>query len=165
MQLQARRRELTKLISENQDQPVKTAQLEAQWRQLEGQAQKAIDLQKECQGLSAKIKSLPSLVERKASYEARLAQHQAEEKEISARDANIEQVARQWKEWEQQLIEKETRLQKTIRQLQARGSWVELAGLEMAIEMRKTELEQLSKQLGEKRSLLDKLLGRKKEGG
>ena len=165
LQLHARRRELTKLISENQDQPVKMAQVEARWRQLQGEAQKAVELEKECQALSTKVKSLPSLKVKEASYQARLVEFHDQEKGMASREANFAQIVNQWKERERQLIERETRFQLIIKKLTSRESLVNLASLDLDIEVAKAELERLSKQLGEKRSLLDKLLGRNKEGG
>ena len=58
----------------------------------------------------------------------------------------------------------EQQLADVINQLKPRKGWVELADLQVAIYNSKVELDQISRQLGEKRSLLDKLLGRNRGG-
>lgn len=50
---------------------------------------------------------------------------------------------------------------KRIEKIAGKIGWVDLATLTQKVEEAKKELEQVLKQLGEKRSLLDKLLHRK----
>jgi chromosome segregation ATPase len=143
LQLQSRQRELEKLIIDNQDQVVKTANLQKKWEQLQSEAQKAVELGSQCQSLTQKIKELPEMTQRKTALQARIDKYYMEEKEIASR---------------------EVQLANAIRQLQSRTAWVDLATLLQAVQNTKQELDQLARQLGEKRSLLDRLMHRK-EGG
>ena len=63
------------------------------------------------------------------------------------------------------LAEKEALLARSIYSLQQRWGYVQLTELQQAIQQARAELDQLSCQLGEKRSLLDRMLHRKGGAG
>jgi hypothetical protein len=133
--------ELIKLINNNQSNVANFPVLQAKWKLLQDTNQKMVQIENECNDLNNQIKKLPSLEQRKAQLVEVVKKYQAEEK---------------------QLVEKEARMGKTLTDLKERNAWVDYVTLQFNIQNAKAELDQLSKQLGEKRSLLDKVLGRNK---
>ena len=142
-QLEIRQRELTRLIAENQDNIAKLSYLESQRKRLEQQAQRMAALERECQELTKKINELPSLENRKVTLEQELSVYEKDE---------------------QLLTEREAQFAATLNKMKERFAWVDLVTLQHNIRLKTQELEQLDSQLVDKRSLLDKLLMRRREG-
>ena len=130
--LKAREKELARQIKENQPDMKRLPYLEQEAERLRESANEAISLEKECRLLEKKLNSLPSLEKRKAALKEALEDYQADFYGIQSREAG---------------------LAREIEKLQKRKGWLELAELN-------EEIKQLSVQLGEKRSLADKLFGR-----
>jgi len=104
-------------------------------------------LEREVQDLSAQAQRLPDLERKREDLASRLeALRQAEAQ--AARD-------------EAALTVKEQALARRLERLRQRGSWTTMAELDQAIEQARRELEDVSRQLGEKRSLVGRFLGRK----
>ncbi len=151
MQLKTRERELTRVINEDRKSPSRLPSLEAEAKKIRDEAANVEKLEAECQELTRKVKQLPSLEERKKSLEESLRKYQAEEKALVGR--------------EQQLSAREAELSRTLQRIREREGWLTLATIEQKIAEGKQELEQLSRQIGEKRSFMERLLHRRKEGG
>ena len=130
--LKAREKELTRQVRENQLDIKRLPYLEQEANRLREAASTAISMEKECRLLEKKLSSLPSLEKRKAELIEALEDYQADFYGIQSSEAG---------------------LAREIEKLQKRKGWLELAELN-------EEIKQLSVQLGEKRSLADKLLGR-----
>ena len=143
LRLRAQERELRATINEERKTPDQRPALEAELNTLREQALRIQNLKEECRTLSTKVKSLASLEEKKKSLEAAVAQYQTAEREIAV---------------------KEDHLKQRIARLRERNKWATLANLEEAIISARQELDKLSQQLGEKRSLLDRLLHRRGGG-
>jgi hypothetical protein len=142
--LESRQQELTQLIAASQPQAAKINELERQWQGLQQQVKRVSDLDKDCQELALKIFKLPFLLARKTSLEKGLQDYQNDEKILT---------------------EKEAQLVTALSNLKERNAWVNLATLQYNIQLKTQELEELNKQIDDKRSFLDKLLNRHKEGG
>lgn len=155
--MRSKERELIKLINEDRQNPSHLGQLEAEADRIRAEAAQVTEIQNECRRLSLRIKKLPSLQEKRKELKAKLAEYEEKENNLTSR---MEKVI----DKEKRITAKESELSQRIIKLQKRTGWVELATIEAAIESGKQELDTLSKQLGEKRSLLDKLL-RRREGG
>lgn len=145
------RKELITYIEANKHYADEVADLEEEASQLKEEAAKAQVLQAECKRLSRHIKAQPALEERREKltaaindYNSKVRQYQAQESDVSSK----EQV-----------------LAKAIFGLQKRKGLAEIAELEEAIKEAKRELNDLSRQLGEKRSLFDRLFMKRKDGG
>ncbi|HEY50413.1 MAG TPA: hypothetical protein G4O20_01225 [Dehalococcoidia bacterium] len=149
VKLRIKERELLNYVKEERNKPSQLPYLISEANKLKEQAAKVDKLQKECRNLSRKIRSIPSLEERKKSLEAAIATHEAKVRDISAKERG--------------LVAREEELADRIVKIQKRMGWVELAILEQAIKEARDEIDTLSRQLGEKRSLLDKIF-RRKEG-
>jgi DNA repair exonuclease SbcCD ATPase subunit len=142
--LRSRELELNQLIAEHQPQTAKVNELEKRWQSLQKEANKVIDLEKEIPVLGQKILELPFLLARKATLEKSLQTYQEEEKVLAAKEAQLAAL---------------------LNNLKERYAWMDLATLLYNIQLKKQELEELNKQIDDKRSFLDKLLNRHKEGG
>jgi len=152
-----RERELINTINEDRKTPSRLDYLEEELRKIQAKEARTKTLEKECQKLSQKIKRLPPLEEKKKSLKSAIKEYETAAGELKGREEEIERQ-------EKALASKETRLADRVEKLQKQKGWLELAELEEAINESKQELDQVLKQLGEKRSLLDKLLMRRKEG-
>jgi DNA repair exonuclease SbcCD ATPase subunit len=141
--LKSRQQELTHLIAECQPQADKLNELEKRLQSLQQQNQRLNDLEKEIPVLAQKILNLPF---------------------ISATKANLEKQLRTYQEEENTLKEKEAQLSAAFGNLHERLARVDLATLQYNIHLKKQELEELNQQIDDKRSFLDKLLNRYKEG-
>ncbi len=117
--------------------------LEKQWQNLQQQAKKMSELDKECQELGRQIPDLPSLQKRKATLESALKTFQNEERTLATKEAQHAAL---------------------ISQLKERNAWADMATLHYNIRLKQQELEQLSKQVDAKRSLLDRILHRNQPG-
>jgi DNA repair exonuclease SbcCD ATPase subunit len=142
--LESRQQELTQLIAASQPQVAKINELEKKWQSLQQQVKRVNELEQACQELALKIFKLPFLLARKTSLEKGLQAYQHDEK---------------------MLTEKEAELATALSNLKERNAWVDLATLQYNIQLNKKELIELIKQIDDKRSLLDKLLNRHREGG
>jgi hypothetical protein len=142
--LEARQRELTQLIAASQPQAAKINDLERQWQGLQQQVKRVNELEQACQELALKIFKLPFLLARKTSLEKGLQDYQNDEK---------------------MLTEKEAQLSASFDNLHERFARVDLATLQYNIQLKKQELEELNKQIDDKRSFLDKLLNQHREAG
>jgi hypothetical protein len=140
--LRSREQELNQLIAEQQPQAAKVNELEKRWQSLQKEATKVSELDKACQELSMKVIALPFLSARKTSLEKSLQTYQEEEKVLAA---------------------KETHLAALLNNLKERYAWMDLDTLLSNIQRKKQELAELTKQIDDKRSFLDKLLNRHKE--
>ena len=141
--LESRQRELNQLIAENQPQLAKVNELERRWQNLQRESNRVIELEKACQVLTRKMAELPSL---------------------SARKTTLEEGLRACQDDEKLLAGKEAHLASSLSNLKERAAWVDLATIQNYIQLKKQELEQLTKQIDDKRSFLDKLLMRHREG-
>jgi myosin heavy subunit len=138
VRLRMRELELAKQIDEARRTPSKLPYLENEAAKLQKEAARADELGKQCHELSNRIKTLPSLQQRWASLDKTISQYQDEEQQIAAGEA---------------------RLGKALEQLKQRSAWVTYLDLQYNINKEKAELDQLSQQLGEKKSLLQRLMG------
>ncbi|MFC1917201.1 hypothetical protein ACFLXH_00910 [Chloroflexota bacterium] len=157
LDLRKKERELIVAINEERSKPSQLPQLQAEAIKYREQAVVAQELEKECHCLSRKVKSLPRLEEKKKLLNAAIREHEEKEKQLTVKEQKTITKER----W---LAAKETELASSIEKLQKRRGWIDLATLEQTIKEVKQELKQLSKQLGEKRSLVDKLFHRKGDG-
>jgi DNA repair exonuclease SbcCD ATPase subunit len=139
IKLEARKRELNELITETRQQLSSVPYLEDQWRSIQQEAKRAIDLDNEVKALTAKIKELPTLEQKKTTLEEGIRKYNTEEYQLRAREASLGRALQEFKE---------------------RNAWADLHTLNYNIQLKQTELDQISKQLGEKRSLLARLLNR-----
>jgi len=156
VQLKVRERELINAINEDRQTPSRLGYLEEELKKIQAKAARTKELEKECRDLSRKVKKLPALDDRKKSLETTIKEHEDAAKELGNREQEIAKK-------EKSIADKENDLSSRIEKLQKQKGWIELAELEEVIKEAKQELNQLQKQLGEKRSLLDKMLLRHKE--
>ncbi|MFC2008108.1 hypothetical protein ACFLT0_00240, partial [Chloroflexota bacterium] len=150
LKLRDKERELAAFINAERSQPNNLLQLQTEAKRFREQAKYADELKQECTELSKTIRKSPSLEERKKQLNARIMDYNARVRQAQAQ--------------EQDIAAREQQLAKWITRLQERTGWVELAELQQSVREARKELDQVSKQLGEKRSLLDRILGRNKEG-
>ncbi|MFC1873879.1 hypothetical protein ACFLYX_01100 [Chloroflexota bacterium] len=143
-------RELINLINEERQKPSRLEELKVEWKRLQEKASLATELEKECREFQRKVRKIPSLEERKKALEEALEKYEKEVKSFTAR--------------EQDAAKREGSLATAIAKLQQRTGWLELAELEEQIKKTREELDQVLRQLGEKRSVLDVLLLRKRGG-
>ncbi len=116
--------------------------LEAQAQDLQERAKRAVKIEEICQALTEEIEAIPDLEKRKAA---------------------LEETAREYKDRAASIAAQEKKYERMIHQLQEREGWLSLAQLEQSIAQARDELDQISRQLGEKRSLLDRMIRRKQE--
>ncbi len=154
LRLRQKEKELLRVINEEKSKPSSLRQLETEAGKLRERAKQTEALKQECARLSREIKKQPSLEEKRKSVEEAIAKYEEKAKNLAQREreTNIK---------EQNTNNRETELAARIEKLQHRLGWVELAELKQHIKEAKRELDQLLKQLGEKRTLLDRLLHRK----
>jgi hypothetical protein len=138
IQLRARERQLTRQIEEERRIPSKLPALEQEIARLKQEAADADIMRKECAELSKKIKVLPLLQGRRAALENSRRHYQEEEAQVKA---------------------DEMRLGQALEALKERSAWVTYIDLDRNIQRQRTELEEIAKQIGEKRSLLQKIFG------
>lgn len=154
----ARERELIRVINEDRQQPSRLDYLEQEAQKIRNKTAKVEEIEKECRVLTSKIKKLPSIEEKKQKLINQLNEYEDAIKTISEKGREISRN-------EEVVTKREAVLSNRIASLQKRSDWLELAILDEAIESAKNKLSSLSKQLCEKRSLLDKVLDRNKERG
>jgi hypothetical protein len=138
--LRSREQELNQLIAKHQPQTAKVNELEKRWQSLQKEANKVSELDKACQELSMKVFALPFLSARKTSLEKSLQTYQEEEQVLAAKEAQLATL---------------------LNNLKERYAWMDMATLLSNIQRKKQELEQITQQIDDKRSFLDKLLNRR----
>jgi len=152
-QKRTRERELANLIIEDREKPSRLPQLEAEAQKIGQQAAIVQALEEKIRELSLKAEKMSELDEKEKSLEEVIAGYEEKEKQFAARQ---KVTVTRWLKLKAQ----EEVIAADISKLQKRMGWVELATLEQSIKEARKELKELSKQLGEKRSLLDRLLNR-----
>jgi DNA repair exonuclease SbcCD ATPase subunit len=153
----AKEQELIRLINADRQNPPRLDYLQAEYQKIQKRNEYINAVKQEAKSLEQKEKKLPSLEERKKAIEIRIAEHEQKVRALIEKERQI--VAK-----EEESARKETSLAGRLEKLQKRLGWLDLASLNEAIENSRKELDSLSKQLGEKRSLLDKILQRNKGG-
>jgi DNA repair exonuclease SbcCD ATPase subunit len=142
IRLYKRERELTQQLQQVNSQPSRVPYLEQELARRNKEAEQVTQLEGRCKELSEKIKTLPSLQDREKKLASDISNYQA---------------------WEREIVQNEARLGTALEQLKMRSAWVTYVDLQYNIQNLKTELEQLSIQLGEKKSLLQRILGGRKK--
>ncbi len=140
LRLRNRERELVQRLQEESAKPNRVPQLEQRRSLLQEQANKGVAIEKECQELEEKPKAMPSVQPRRDAVGERLRQYQQEELRVAADEARLGQV---------------------LTDLKMRSAWVTYVDLDRNIQQQRAELEQLSQQLAEKRSLWQRMFGPK----
>lgn len=147
-------RDLTVALAEVRQRPSMLKQLQAEASRLEQAALQEEQLREECREMSKELKALPPLEKRREALSEAIATYEAEAGELKTKEGVT--ASRQ-----RALEKREAQLHRGVEMIRKREGIVELAGLETAIEDARQELAGLSKQLGEKRSLLERLIGRR----
>jgi DNA repair exonuclease SbcCD ATPase subunit len=162
--LRAKEQELIRVINADRQNPSQIKYLEAEYNKIQQRDERIVYIHKEIESLVQKEKKLPSLEEKKKAIETRIVDYEKKAQALAQKERDIvlneQELAKKEQQTEQQLAV----LSKRIEKLAVKIGWVDLATLTQKIAEARKELDHLSKQLGEKRSLLDKLLHRK-EGG
>lgn len=153
--IRAKEQELIKLINEDRRNPSRIDYLENEYKNIRVRNERIAEIQKEAKALALKEKKLPALEERTKALETTMAEHEKHVRELAERE-------RQLAGKEQEAVKKEEVLAGRLQKLQQRLGWLELASLTEETDTARKELDSLSRQLGEKRSLLDRMLGRNK---
>ncbi|MFC2122206.1 hypothetical protein ACFLRP_00800 [Bacteroidota bacterium] len=156
--MRVRERELVKFIREEREKPSQLPQFEAEAQKIRKQAAIVQELEDEIRELSLKAEKMSELDEKEKSLEEVIAGYEEKEKQFAARQ---KVTVTRWLKLKAQ----EEVIAADIGKLQKRMGWVELATLEQSIKEARKELKELSKQLGEKRFLLDRLLNRNRGVG
>jgi hypothetical protein len=144
LKLQAKKQELLRQTAEYRQQLANVPHLEDELKSLQQDAQRALELEKEVKALAAKIKAMPSFEQKKAVLDEAIRKHNAEESQLQAQEAKLSLSLRDYRE---------------------RNAWIDFQTLAYNVQIKKQELDQVSKLLGEKRTLLDRLLNRNRESG
>ncbi|MFC1947960.1 hypothetical protein ACFLXY_08590 [Chloroflexota bacterium] len=151
-----RGRELQLQINEEEKNLPDIIRLENILRIIREKAKQAIELEKEIKALNRKIKKMPSLDEKKKVLKETISKYENSEKNLADREQEYTRNA-------ESIKAKEDELNGRIEKLQSRIGWLELAELQEAIKTAKEELDQILRRLGEKRTLLDKVLMRNRQ--
>jgi DNA repair exonuclease SbcCD ATPase subunit len=134
----ARERELSVQIEQAHKTPSRLPALEGELSRLQKEAASVTELEKKINELSGKIKALPSLREREKS---------------------LESTINEYRTWEAEIVRNEDQLGTIFEQLKLRNAWITYSDLQPNIQKLKAELAQVSKQLEEKQSLLQRIIG------
>ena len=130
-------------------------QLKTEYEELKRQNASIDELQKRVNVLGFKMLKLPSLRQKKQVLRARIEKYNEYARYLADKEGEINRK-------EQEAIKREAILSDKVKKLQKQLGWLELASLREEIETTKKELAELNRQLGEKRSILDRILGRNK---
>jgi hypothetical protein len=141
VRLRARERELTKQIQLQRSAPSRLPELERGVARLHSETDRVAELEKTCKELSGKIKSFPQLENRQKSLESAIAAHSAREKVIA---------------------QDEARLGQALEDVKMRSAWVTYVVLDQNIQRQRAELAEITAQINDRRSLLQKVLGSNK---
>lgn len=159
--LREKERELVKLINADRQNPSNVNHLESEYKKIQKRDEYIANIKKEIKALEHKEKTIISLEEKKMAIDLRLSDYEKKAQALTQkeRDATLkeQELAKKEQQTEQQLV----LLGKRIEKLAGKIGWVDLVTLNQKVAEAKKELDQLSRQLGEKRSLLDRLLHRK----
>ena len=137
--LMRRKDAINRFLAENYAASRRLSFLAGHAARLQNELDQAKLVQKQCKALQRKVDALPDLEDRKMDLESSLEQFASDESLIST---------------------KERDLQGRIQNLQKRTRWVTMAELDAQIAQVKKELDSLSEQLGEKRTLLGRMFGK-----
>jgi DNA repair exonuclease SbcCD ATPase subunit len=135
-----RERELTQQLQQVNSQPSRLPYLEQELAKKKKEAEQVIQLEQKCKELSEKIKTLPSLQDKEKKLATDISNYQA---------------------WEREIVQSEARLGTALEQLKVRSAWATVLDLHNTIQKQKVELDDLSRQLGEKKSLIQRILGKR----
>jgi chromosome segregation ATPase len=141
IRLYNRERDLNQQLQQVNRQPSRIPYLEQELAKKKKEAEQVIQLEQRCKELSEKIKTLPSLQEKEKKLAADIANYQA---------------------WEREIAQNEARLGQALEQLKMRSAWVTYLDLNYNIQNLKTELKEITEQINERRSLLQKIMGTNK---
>jgi DNA repair exonuclease SbcCD ATPase subunit len=141
VRLNKRERELAQQLQQVNSQPSRLPYLEQELTRRNKEVEQVTQLETRCKELSEKIKTLPSLQEREKKLASDISNYQA---------------------WEREIVQNEARLSQALEQLKMRSAWVIYLDLNYNIQNLKTELKDLTDQINERRSLLEKILGTNK---
>jgi flagellar capping protein FliD len=150
LSLRSKEQELIKAINEDRRDPNRPdmALLESEYKKIQQRNQFIERVKEEGNALALREKRLPSLEARQQAIKDRVAQYERMTGVLLRKEVEA-------KAQEEQLAKKEAALNERLAKLQHRLGWIKLAELEQAINEANKELASLSKQLKEKRSLLD----------
>ena len=152
--LRAKEQEYIRVINADRQNPSKIDYLEAEYKKIQQRDERIASIKKEISLLEQKEKKLASLEEKKKVIEARIVAYEKKAQELAQKERELTLK-------EQDTEQKLSILMKRIEKLAGKIGWVDLATLTQKVEEARKELDQVLRQLGEKRSLLDKLLHRK----
>jgi len=155
--LRNKERELIQTINEARKTPSRLPYLQQEFQKIQVESTRIKELRKEINALTRQIKKLPSLEETKKALKSKIEEYNNEAQKLEEKKQSINRN-------EEALTEKEAGLDQRIDRLQNRMGWVELAELQESIENTKKELDLVLRQLGEKRTILDKLLMKNRVG-
>jgi myosin heavy subunit len=156
-----REQELARVINADRQNPPRTDYLEAEYKKVQQRDERIALIKKEIESLEQKEKKLTSLEEKKKTIEVRIANHEKKAQEMAQKERDIALREQEQTKKEQETEQRLSILMKRIEKIVGKIGWVDLVTLNQKIEEARKELDQVLKQLGEKRSLLDKLLHRK----
>jgi DNA repair exonuclease SbcCD ATPase subunit len=160
--LRAKEQQIIKAIREDRLNPPRLDYWQAEYKKVQQKNDFINRVTEQVKDLESKEKKLPSLKEKKEALQAKIAEHEKKVQALAEKEKVIISKEQDLVEKMEKLERREETLADRIIRLQKRTGWVELAELEQGIEASRKELDSLARQLGEKRSLLDKMLGRNK---
>lgn len=134
-------KELVQLIEHDRRTPSRLPELEHQADRIRQEADRVDELQKEIDEMAKKVKVLPMLEGRKVALQNSIRRYQDEEAKIKTEEARLGQY---------------------LEDLKKRQAWVTFVDLDFNIQKLKDELKEITDQINERRSLLQKLLGTNK---
>ena len=142
---------------------------ERKYREVRSQVQRREELQEAIKDLRKKVKSLPDLEERQAKLESQVAEHEAAEKEVEAEEQQLDggqaALAGEQKALEQRKQELDAREKELLgswRRYDVREGVIEIGEVQKELKAKRKELDGVLRQLGEKKGLLSRALGREK---
>lgn len=142
--LQQREHEVRGYLRETDGLRREAALWEQRYQQAKADVEDVEQRKAACADLDKKVKALPRLEERKTALEQRLKDAEAQQEEITKQEQALAQ---------------------RVARLKERAGWVSLAQLEQAIAQDRQELERLRREIGEKRTVWERLFGKRPEGG
>lgn len=154
-QLETSRTLATQISQAEQNLP-NIMQLKAKYASIKEQADRATDIEKVVTSLTQKAKKLPSLEEKQKALQESISEYEKADADLIAQEQELTRKS-------EALAKREEALAGRTVKLQTRNGLVELVELQEAIEKTKKELDQVLRQLGEKRTLLDKMLGKNRQ--
>lgn len=143
--LQVRGRQLKEFMEKTRGIGHQVQQMEATAQQLQQQASQAKQLEQEVAALEERAKSASGLARRKQKLEERVKALEGGEKAVALSERDI--------------TRKEQELGQRIARLQVRKKWTDWGEVDEALGVARAELADLQQRLGEKRSLVGRLLG------